>query len=615
MRCEMYNDLTLGFFSYKKGGHIFLEPGLNMEYDSGSASCMHEMYHEYLALRTNVGILLYLIELEIESCVDDEYRGNLFDIRKVLYDATRDIHEIYANSQEMLWLQENYTSDVWKKIRAQKTEQYQNYLGKLEHIWNNSNKTIHERRKKIDVICKWVLDLDIFSEMFWNNLMDPYEREIRINALIEKRIYRAFTKGVNHDEVKELNIEAIEKLVNTKFRYLSKYFSKNYQRALDRTDVDLNGLLLETISTFEIPELGIKIKEETHGECDVLFMIHNVRTNRGDFDNALIQFSKSNGEYILLDVSENKMKDMLSKQKYIVVQEKDFNYRTNKPRYIECKNIVFFVLINEFKNFRKCMSEILEYEEIYIGDLNEKSQKNFFTIFFARKRNCENVIYIFPTISVLADKFIEELNLEKQIRRPGSGSGFYDIFSAFDNWIEILQVINNIVAFATKSKGNILNVKNKSAPLLDTVKRDIGNNMLKIEVENSFKIRAALPTLFTCPEPFWIIMEFFKGECTGNICSYKKKDVIQGEHASVEKEVIGIIFFDNKNLAINYAKLQNDEQNDGRLRQVVGLDDVAWRVLKPYLKKEHAGMVYYFQENKGKWMDIEHFEYYRNKMK
>lgn len=607
----MYKDVTLGHFSHKRGGRIFLAPGLNMEYDSGSASCMHEMYHEYFAFRTNVGVLMHLIELEIQLCDDDEYQLNLLNIRKALYNATRDIHEIYANSQEMLWLQENQEEGVWERIREQKTNEYKKYLFISEHIWNDVTQEISDRRKKLDDICMAILNLDVTTDLFWRYLIESGKEgnDSTLKGLISKRIVRAFDEGISHEESIELEPDDVVKLVSCRFRYLEPYFEDAYQQALEKTDVDLNGMLLETISTFELSELGIKIERKPRAESDVVFMVHNIRTIKGDFDNGLIQFSKKNCEYVLLDISKELMKETLLKQKYVVVQEDDFDFRKDKPKYIESGDATIFVLINDPKVFKNRISAIIEFEEMYIGDLNEKTQANFFTIIFARKRSCENVIYIFPTINVLANKVIEELELETQIRRPGSGVRFYDIFSSFDDWIEILQVLNNIVAFTTKSKGNILNAENKSAPLLNVVKYDIGNSILKIEVDNSFKIRAALPTLNTKPEPFWIIMEYVHGECTGNICSYKTP-------LETEEKRTGIIYFDNKNLAMSYLLQLDEERESVAEHKVVGLDEIAWKVLKPYLKQQNAGMLYYLPDGKGViWNDVESFDYIRGKFK
>ena len=103
----MFKNITLGKFSYDKGGQIYLAPGDNMEYGLESSSCMHELFHAHLALASNVGMLMHLIELELNSEQEDlQYMTDLISIRESLYESTRTVQEVYANSLELLWVEE-----------------------------------------------------------------------------------------------------------------------------------------------------------------------------------------------------------------------------------------------------------------------------------------------------------------------------------------------------------------------------------------------------------------------------------------------------------------------------------------------------------------------------
>ena len=90
---------------------------------------MHEMYHAQLALGSNVGILMHLIELELNSEQDDwQYMTKLISIRKYLYESTRTVQEVYANSLEMLWVEEHYGMEVRNHVYERKTIEYKQYL-------------------------------------------------------------------------------------------------------------------------------------------------------------------------------------------------------------------------------------------------------------------------------------------------------------------------------------------------------------------------------------------------------------------------------------------------------------------------------------------------------
>jgi hypothetical protein len=85
--------------------------------------------------------------------------------------------------------------------------------------------------------------------------------------------------------------------------------------------------------------------------------------------------------------------------------------------------------------------------------------------------------------------------------------GFYNIFSAFNDWGEILKVLKETISFVIKSKGNIIHYENPCSKLLSQAKFDIGNNIFKIVGKNFFHINSVLPTLQTEASPFWILME------------------------------------------------------------------------------------------------------------
>lgn len=131
----MFKDITLGKFTYNMGGHIYLAPGENMEYGLETASCMHELYHANLALSSNIGLLMHMIELEIGLEQDDwEYKYDLIKIRDGLYDATRAIQEVYANSLELLWIEENYGIETRQKVYIRKPDEYKQ---SIVSVWYN----------------------------------------------------------------------------------------------------------------------------------------------------------------------------------------------------------------------------------------------------------------------------------------------------------------------------------------------------------------------------------------------------------------------------------------------------------------------------------------------
>ncbi len=206
----MFKNITLGKFSYDKGGQIYLAPGDNMEYGLESSSCMHELFHAHLALASNVGMLMHLIELELNSEQEDlQYMTDLISIRESLYESTRTVQEVYANSLELLWVEENYGIEERNRVYEKKTIDYKQYLDIAKVNWDNVDETIEKRKKKINKLCISVLDMDILAEQFWLWLQEP----TRLGEIIADRLNYAFTKQECVKDSKKLNQDEIIELV------------------------------------------------------------------------------------------------------------------------------------------------------------------------------------------------------------------------------------------------------------------------------------------------------------------------------------------------------------------------------------------------------------------
>ena len=211
-------------------------------------------------------------------------------------------------------------------------------------------------------------------------------------------------------------------------------------------------------------------------------------------------------------------------------------------------------------------------------------------------------------MSIIANNIFEELQVAKQVKYPGNGMGFYNIFSAFNDWGNILKVLKETISFVTKSKGNIMLNDNPCSKLLNLAKFDIGDNIFEIVGKNYFHINSVLPTLQTEAEPFWILMEFENGENNGNIkCETKiVEDIESGEN------MLGIVYFYDKINAENYRKRMVKEKPELINYQVVGMDEVFCLEIKGMLQMKKMGMIF-VRENaiEGICNDGEQFEYLR----
>lgn len=314
------------------------------------------------------------------------------------------------------------------------------------------------------------------------------------------------------------------------------------------------------------------------------------------------------GIYEIVELDKSKMHEILKEKRYVIVPGDDFLFNKNEAKCEEINDKIKVVLLDTVRDFKKWVQNIMEYEEIYIGDINEKGAENFFTVIYFRKRKCDKVIYMFPTLSIIANNIFEEMQIAKQVKYPGNGMGFYNIFSAFNDWGNILKVLKETISFVTKSKGNIIHIDNPCSKLLNPAKFVIGDNIFKIVGKNYFYINAVLPTLQTEAEPFWILMEFENGENNGNIkCETKiVEDIESGENT------LGIVYFYDKSSAENYRKRMVRENPELINYQAVGMDEVFWLEVKRMLQMKKIAMIFVRKNAiEGICNDGEQFEYLR----
>lgn len=601
----MFKNITLGKFSYDKGGQIYLAPGDNMEYGLESSSCMHELFHAHLALASNVGMLMHLIELELNSEQEDlQYMTDLISIRESLYESTRTVQEVYANSLELLWVEENYGIEERNRVYEKKTIDYKQYLDIAKVNWDNVDETIEKRKKKINKLCISVLDMDILAEQFWLWLQEP----TRLGEIIADRLNYAFTKQECIKDSKKLNQDEIIELAKKKFNYLGDRLEEGFQYSKKHLNLNLTELLLENVKVFDYSELGITEGKQYDSKCGAVGVVKVLHISDGSVGTCIIQHFMEEGIYEIVELDKSKMHEILKEKRYVIVPGDEFLFNKNEAKCEEINDKIKVVLLDTVRDFKKWVQNIMEYEEIYIGDINEKGAENFFTVIYFRKRKCDKVIYMFPTLSIIANNIFEELQIAKQVKYPGNGMGFYNIFSAFNDWGNILKVLKETISFVTKSKGNIIHNDNPCSKLLNPAKFDIGDNIFKIVGKNYFYTNAVLPTLQTEAEPFWILMEFENGENNGNIkCETKiVEDIESGENT------LGIVYFYDKSSAENYRKRMVRENPELINYQAVGMDEVFWLEVKRMLQMKKIAMIFVRKNAiEGICNDGEQFEYLR----
>ena len=78
---------------------------------------------------------------------------DLIRTRDALYESTRSVQEVYANSLELLWVEENYGIEVRNQVYEKKLDDYKRYLDIAKKNWDNVEETIENRKRQINKLC------------------------------------------------------------------------------------------------------------------------------------------------------------------------------------------------------------------------------------------------------------------------------------------------------------------------------------------------------------------------------------------------------------------------------------------------------------------------------
>ena len=452
--------------------------------------------------------------------------------------------------------------------------------------------------------------MNIHEDSFWLDLDDYVrcESSFYLDKVINGRMYYAFQNQRCIEDSNQIEQDEIVEIARKRFRHLGDKLEQAFEYSKNFVNANLTELLLENVSTFEFSELEIEKGKHFEPRCDSVCVIHDVKSADGVMDTCLIQHFADKNMYEIVEVNNKKINQILEDRKYVIVPYEDFSFTKHRTKRSEFDDKVVFVLINSAREFKKWLYNFREYEEVYIGNINAKGASNFFTVIYFRKRSDNKVIYMFPTLSLIASNVFKELGIEKEVKYTGNGMGFYNIFSVFNDWVEILKTIKETISFVTNSKGNIIHNENPCAKLFNQAKYDIGENIFRIVGNNYFHINSVLPTLQTKAMPFWILMEFENGENNGNV----KCEGGHVDNSKLNQEKSGVIYFYNKESAESYRKQMVAKNPELGNYQVVGLDEVFWNELKPCLAGKRMGMIFVSgNSSEGMWNDTEQFEYLR----
>lgn len=603
----MNKEIILGSFFPQEGGSIYLSMLHNMQHRTEMATHVHELSHMFLENATTIGFVHSLLQMEkyVADDKDPTHSRKMAGIASFLTSFTTDIHEIYANNIELLWIAENLGTDIFAQVFSQKPATYQDFYNQLSDINADPSLTFEQKVAQVNEICFYALNIEIGSQAFLDvlpdgrklreylkqPLNDPKQRlRYAVNCCLSKQ---TLSSGALFEQA-ELFLEKVLSAPCPVFIYSCDYF----EQLLELLRMPLAEMLAKTGCKPSSGNSAVDLEQWTAYTQQA--MEKRIRI----FVLELIPVQRNNcppAETLQGFLAIKNAQNLSDKNKFYLVghswKDKDFTCWGYEKTETECQDLVwqkkFFAILSEEKKlpvwenlfkshmprailistYNSCFEILsqLRGKEIYVGRIYEDSNPEFFDILFFRLRTCPEEIYIFPSETLLVSRIIEELGLSRQLLVPSTNSParmFLCLFSAFEDEISMSGFLRWLVSLFMQSV-DYGAAESPAFRLARTVTVLLGDSCLHIKRSDYYRLLSSLPTQNTQGAPFWALMQFKNGWCTGELYLDNRQNLVP--------------FFCRKSDAQDFLHLHEQFTSKTDL-QVVGIDKFYWLHLEKALR-------------------------------
>lgn len=616
------NFEVLGSYSVREGGYINFSMGKNLELGTEINTYIHELFHMHLTNCSNLGFLLLLFERECSFALEAEdelHYNKIRELSEMIFNRTIDVQEVYANNQELLWIEDKFDSDIKRKSFEHKPKEYQDYCNEMSVVTNNENLNNGEKRYWIEKICLHALNIQISSDEFLNALksrqklkeyfseenhpktrlniaLEKYSRNENFEEAVEINPYKFFSEIKDLGIIKHFNIRLpgwgkIANIMNNKDilnQINIKEFNKLTQKRMD-----------EKVKLFDFYNLQVEMVDDISEHLDFgVFAIKNCEnlTNKENF----YFITETSIDTIPSYVSDEAPYHFLSNPEIKVtgISSNEFDIINMKPSYIDIKETPVVVLVESYTDAKEMINKILLEGELYIGDLYDQSMNNFSTVLFFRERTEPKIIFVFPTLKKLSIRLVKELGIESGLVYSNNEQ-FIKTISVFGNEVEVLKFARWIFSFILKSSCRFTVLEDSATKMSFDLTKLLSNVIMKIRIPDYYNKWAALPTKKTVGEPYYALMEFDNEDNTGAFKAINEKT---------------IIFFYNKSDALNHKKSLLKKKLVSQKLEVVGIDRHYWNAVKKHFLDIHLNIFicYDARGNIGELIDLKELDGFIN---
>ena len=586
------------------------------------ATFIHEIQHVHLNYFTVIGEVTEILQKE-KLCTPTTDRAHYQKIQKVigiLEHAVSELQEMYANSQELLWIEEYQGAEEADRVYHRKSALYQRYSRQFLEITDKCGAP-EEKRTIIHEICVKAASPSMSADAFMELLMEPerleeyFAKEGNVNWRLERLMekYRNQTaeqmsKQTTEPEEHQIHLQELISLLIRKgicvYSAELLLFSRNLSDSLSEKSLknlaenDYQDFLVKKMRGFDFSSAEESMKMVPFQWKEEYFSVikYSSRLLYPDTNRMLMGWSRKE-YYIGQEVAEDELREALKTAKALAIPFDEYDRRNSRPKYFKWENTPLFVILEDYNQCEQWMGEILE-EDLYFVDLYPEDVQNFYTVLFFRRRKEPEVLFVFPTLKHLAEMLIRKWNLRNKILTSQNQESL-KLFACFGDEIHMLQAITWLMSFVSGTGWNGSQVQQAASMLCVGFVRSLLESALQIRLKEYWNYRSSLPTMDTVSDGFYTFMEFEGRENTGIICAQ--------EHGGSSYPVLFA--------SVSAARAYAIRVPQGERRKLVAVDDCYWNVLRKHLKQSTEKWCLYLDGDEGILFDVEVYEQVRQMVK
>lgn len=589
-------------------GHI-VNPIRNMKRNDAAdafSTLIHEVQHLHFNLFSVVGRIIELLRTELRCTPENDKKHHeaVKGIMYILCEELNGLQEIYANSMEILWIEEQQGAEYAALVYERKVKKYQEYSKNFEKL-TGSCKSIEEKRNVIHKLCIKTAEPDITASRLVELMRDrkKLEEYFAAEGNLEKRL-RCMMKDYQDGQMIQNNkntvnlLEAVHLMIAQEILVYSIGLIELSAEIVDsRSNDELTDFMTEHYQDFLLQKTEVfnfefvnRITAAEHSRwkeeyCCILKKHSRLLYPR---DNFMVLGYSEKKEYIAQELSQKDMTEVIKGAKAVLIDYSEFNIRRNRPEYFTVEHCPLFVLITSYQQCEMWLERILD-EDLYFVDLFEEEQ-NFYTLFLFRRRTQPNTIFVYPALKYLAGKLIQRFELKDVMYSTDQEA--LKILAGFEGEMEMLKAVIWLFSFTSGVKWDGSEMQAASSLLSMGFVRSLADSALQLHGAEYWKYRSALPTYNTPSDGLYMLMEFLEGKNTGRICSQ--------EHEGCSYALV----FKDRAEALNYKRNNKIYSKF----EVMGVDQYYWNMVSYYLKKGINKMCLYLSEEKGVLLDLDAYQ-------